>query len=521
MSQLLEKIKYTWREHGGLVLLGRAIRYLFRKVTGYRPPVQLGVEEHPKPGELALMREDSRQWAFRPLVSILLPVYDTDEQMLREVLGSVADQAYENWELCIVDDASSRGHVKKVVEAFKRRFQDKVKTIFREVNGHISASSNDALGLATGEYLALLDHDDLLAPHALYEVVRAAAQNRKAVLFYSNEDKIDALGNRFDTTYKAAWSPDQFLSFMYMGHLSVYRTDVVRRVGGFRVGFEGSQDFDLALRAIGDDDLVVHIPKVLYHWRTHPGSVAMNIHAKPYAFKSGIKAVTEAAQRQGYKDVTISMPRPGIYDIKVQHNQRIRIVRSISEIAGCVKDDWIYVSGGLGDGLAVELLSRCISDRVGALAPVAVGFDGRIVAAGIVLGAAGTTLRFNGARQEEDGYGARLVTPSNVSAVGPWGLLVRGLALRESSFDDTAFSRLSEFEKAIYLSACLKKAGWRLVCHGGVRGVFSSDLSPRISTYLSPVALGLISSVDPLFFGPDPFYPPGLSINPPNFQRAA
>ncbi len=519
MSQLLEKIKYTWREHGGLVLLGRALRFAYRQALGYTPKVDCGVEPHPDAPALQEMRRRAQNADFRPLVSIILPVYETEQKMLSEVLKSVAEQAYENWELCIVDDASKQPHVRSTIEAFREGFPGRVKVHFRETNGHISASSNDALRMATGEYLALLDHDDILAPHALYEVVSAAAKDTDAILFYSNEDKVDQFGTRFDTTYKSAWSPDQFLSFMYMGHLSVYRTEIVRQVGGFRVGFEGSQDFDLALRAITDEASVVHIPKVLYHWRTHPGSVAMNIHAKPYAFKSGVKAVTEAATRFGFNDIKISMPRPGIYDLRVSRNESFRVVKSLSELTELPSAQWVYVSSGVSTHLADELLSRCISPKVGAIGPAVSDADGRIVTAGLVTTETGVAFRLQGAAQEDDGYGARLVTPSNVSALGPWGLLLRVESIKK--FDFAALNGLTEFESAILLSAWLRRGKWRLVCHGGVRGVLSEDLSNRISSALSPKAKELISSVDPLFFGHDPFYPVGLSINPPNFQRAA
>lgn len=514
-ATLLNKITFTLREYGFSTLLHRGARYLFRRLTGRGGANEVCASvQLPTPTELQEMVSEYKMMQSRPKISILLPVYETEKSMLIEVLDSVAAQVYEDWELCVTDDASKTPHVRILLEEFRSRFPGKVKLYFREENGHISMSSNDALQLATGELLALLDHDDLLTPHALFEVAKAAQKHPSAVFFYSNEDKINSLGQRFDPTYKSAWSPEQFRSFMYVGHLSVYRTEAVQRAGGFRAGFEGAQDFDLALRVLREGDEIVHIPEVLYHWRTHPGSVAMNIHAKPYAFKAGKKAVLEAAVRDGFKDVEVLMPRPGIYDTVVNTTDRLVKISSIYDLHSDLPAEWAYISDGVTD-CSQELLRRCFSKRVAIVTPV-IEQSGKIYAAGLGITSGAPARRFAGSDSSDDGYGARLITPSNVAAVGPWGVLVRVSALKYLPKDFAA--GLTPFEAAIWLSSWLRKSGWRLVCNGFVRAEL---IGPSDSDSLSPKARKAISALDPLFFEIDPFYPPGLSTNPANFQRAA
>ena len=244
------------------------------------------------------MRSEMEKLACRPLISILLPVYNTDETWLRKCLDSVLAQLYPHWELCIADDASTMPHVRPILEEY-RAGDRRIRVLFREANGHISAASNSALSLAAGEYIALLDHDDELTPDALYEVVSLINRQPDTDMIYSDEDKIDAQGRRHSPFFKPDWSPDTFLSLMYTCHLGVYRTALVRQIGGFRMGFEGSQDYDLVLRLTELTEEIRHIPRVLYHWRSIPASSAANFQSKSYAQDAGIRAIREALQRRG------------------------------------------------------------------------------------------------------------------------------------------------------------------------------------------------------------------------------
>lgn len=235
--------------------------------------------------------------SYQPLISILVPVYNVEEKWLRKSLDSVVSQLYPNWELCVADDASTLPHIKKVLEEY-RSLDQRIKVVYRETNGHISAASNTALALACGEFVALLDHDDELTPDALYENVRLLNRHREADMIYSDEDKINEEGRRHSPLFKPGWSPDTFLSQMYTCHLGVYRRSLLNAIGGFREGFEGSQDYDLVLRLTDKTDKIFHIPKVLYSWRETPSSTALNPASKPYAHKSGLRALNEHISRK-------------------------------------------------------------------------------------------------------------------------------------------------------------------------------------------------------------------------------
>ncbi|NLF24333.1 MAG: glycosyltransferase, partial [Deltaproteobacteria bacterium] len=267
----------------------------------------------PTSSRLANMREESRGFGYQPLFSVVLPVFNTKPRFLREALGSVLEQAYPFWELCVADDASTDPQIVRILKSYAQK-DSRIKVVMRPENGHISAASNSALDLATGEFVALLDHDDVLAPHALYEVALALNQDTNLDMIYSDEDKIDQCSWRMEPAFKGAWSPEYFFSFMYIGHLLVLRRELVERVGRFRIGFEGSQDYDLALRVTALSRKVAHLPQILYHWRSHAGSVAGDLGAKPYAFEAAKKALREALEQAGLKQPEVNDTWvPGVY----------------------------------------------------------------------------------------------------------------------------------------------------------------------------------------------------------------
>lgn len=232
--------------------------------------------------------------AFKPLVSVLVPVYNPTIEHLKSCLDSVLSQAYPHWQLCIADDASTDPAVGALLADYVEQDR-RVNVVTRESNGHICAASNSALALAEGEYIALLDHDDCLAQEALLEMVVALNQQPQSRLLYSDEDKLDEREQRFDPHFKPDWNPDLLLAQNYISHLGMYETAVVREVGGFREGFEGSQDYDLVLRITANlpPEQIIHVPKVLYHWRAAEGSTAMNSGQKDYTSQAGLNAVAE------------------------------------------------------------------------------------------------------------------------------------------------------------------------------------------------------------------------------------
>ena len=207
-----------------------------------------------------------------PLFSVLMPVYNPAPKWLQRAIESVRAQLYQRWELCIVDDASTDPRVWKLLQRYAKR-DARVKLLRHSQNTHIAAASNAALGLATGDFLAPMDHDDELAPTALYLAAREIARNPAMQLLYSDEDKLDAHGRRFDPHFKPDWNPDLFASQNYISHLSILAAPLVRAVGGFRLGFEGSQDYDLVWRCVEriEPHQIHHIPHVLYHWRSASG----------------------------------------------------------------------------------------------------------------------------------------------------------------------------------------------------------------------------------------------------------
>jgi O-antigen biosynthesis protein len=238
-----------------------------------------------------------------PLISVVMPTYNSNPVWLREAIESVRNQLYPHWELCIADDASTDGTTKQILAEYEK-LDGRIKVVYRENNGHICAASNSALALASGEWIALLDHDDVLREDALYWVAREINEHPNAALIYSDEDKLNDAGGRYSPYFKPDWSVDLFYSHNLITHLGVYRKDVIDLIGGFREGFEGAQDYDLALRVIEylSSGQIRHIPRILYHWRAHDASTADHTaDAKPYAMLAGERALNDHFERTGKK----------------------------------------------------------------------------------------------------------------------------------------------------------------------------------------------------------------------------
>jgi glycosyltransferase involved in cell wall biosynthesis len=214
------------------------------------------------------IRAHVTELSYRPLISVVVPVHNTEERYLRAMIESVLQQLYPYWELCLADDASTEPRVRRVLLELARR-DARIKVVRRQTNGHISAATNSALDLATGEFVALLDHDDLLAECALYEVAVELAAHPDADVLYSDSDHIDDSGRRWGPYFKTDWDPDLALGHNMINHLAVYRRSLLERIGRLREGFEGAQDYDLILRASEGTvpTRIRHIPAVLYHWR--------------------------------------------------------------------------------------------------------------------------------------------------------------------------------------------------------------------------------------------------------------
>lgn len=268
-----------------------------------------------EPNKEALEVQKSDKFAQEPKISMVVPMYHSDENLFLELLNSVLLQTYSNWELCLADGSETQNETIVALCGHNR----KIKYQFLGENKGISENTNEAIQMATGDFIAFLDHDDCLPEFALYEVVRAINENPEVELIYSDEDKIDELGNRFAPYFKPDFSPETLECNNYITHLVVMKKELVQKIGKLDSRFDGAQDFDYLLRATENTKNIVHISKILYHWRVTQNSTANVAENKLYAFDSGLKAVEEHLKR-AHKKATVENPGevPGIYQIKFE-----------------------------------------------------------------------------------------------------------------------------------------------------------------------------------------------------------
>ncbi len=255
--------------------------------------------------DLIGLKASSDELRFRPLISIIVPTYDTDIDFLHECIDSVRAQVYENWELCIVDDASPSSEVRKEIQAYAEA-DERIKYKFLKTNRHIAGATNAAIELATGDFISLLDHDDILWPNALYEVVKALNKDKTLDLIYTDEDKItEDRHEHIGAFFKPDWNPDFLKSVNYITHFATLSKGVLTKVGGLREDYNGAQDWDLFLRVTDATSKVHHIPKVVYSWRVHDGSTAKDTNAKPYVVEAQRRALTDDLGRKGITDAKV------------------------------------------------------------------------------------------------------------------------------------------------------------------------------------------------------------------------
>lgn len=441
----------------------------------------------------------------KPFISIIMPTYNSSERWLRLAIDSIRAQLYPNWELCIADDASTAPHVRIVLEEYAR-MDKRIRVVFREHNGHISAATNSALEVACGEFVALLDHDDELPAHALYMVVAALNDAPGLNLIYSDEDKIDENGRRFDPYFKPDWNPDLLNAQNLVSHLGVYRTEVLRSIGGFREGVEGSQDWDVALRVAEQisESTIRHIPHVLYHWRAIAGSTAIGHEEKSYVASACQRVVQEHLQRinqsatvepafSSFMRTRYPLPTPmplvsvillgdsvnsgelvrrtsypALEVIPCPPNNDCSLAETLNETIEQARGELLCL---LGAGLLPEtqdwmeeLVEQATRPEIGAVGPMQLGADGDIRGALTVLC---NTLEENrvswgfyqGLNCQEKGVAGRAALQQNVTILAPGCVVLRTEIFRKvNGFDTTKFpNTFFEFD----LCLRLVQAGYR------------------------------------------------------------
>ena len=284
------------------------------------------------------IHDEIKKLDYNPKISIVVPVYNAPIKYLEECIESVIGQAYDNWELCIADDKSTDPEVKKTLEKYKK-LEKRIKVVYRKENGNISKATNSAFEIATGEYIALLDNDDVLTKDALYQVAKVLNKDKNIDFIYSDEDKLNPEGRRCDPYFKADFSPDTLLSNNYICHLTVFKKSLLDKVGGEKSEFDGAQDYDLFLRLTENAKKIYHIPKILYHWRIIPGSTSENIAEKPMAVDAGKRAIEAALKRRKIKGSVDSSNNDGTYVVsyEIKNNPKISIIIPTRDYADILK----------------------------------------------------------------------------------------------------------------------------------------------------------------------------------------
>lgn len=438
--------------------------------------------------EAAKLSEQSRTFFYRPLVSILMPTFNPDDQFLGAAVESVVAQAYENWELILIDDGSSDPRVRTLVESFRQR-DARIHTAFQD-HGGISSALNAALSRARGEWISLLDHDDLLETDALFRAIELLQNDREADVIYSDEDKI-VDGKLAAPLLKPDWSPDFFLTHDYLGHFVVMRRDLAG--AGFRTEFDGAQDYDLLLRVSEKTDRIRHLPRVLYHWRRTAESTAHNIRRKPGALEAGRRGIEEhLARRQENARVTIDWEthlyrvrreiRPEKFSIifngaRAGDADRIRaktdfpnfeIVADLKEATGAYV---LFLDSDLEplDKNWLSAMAEQLSNpKIGAVGARIVSSDDTVESAGLVLSPDGAVRSaFAGCARDFRGANRQLQTVRNYSAVSASCLLTRRDVFEKETSRDAAgslhFGRDDALCAAVEFCLKLREQGLRTV----------------------------------------------------------
>ena len=323
----LNKVKYYFRRYGFLEVSKKVFKRVFRIKENRKTnqeQYKIWMEKN-KLTENDIEKQKSHKFEYSPKISIVVPMYNTNEIFFKELVESLENQTYSNWELCLADGSETQN------ESLKQYYEknEKIKYKFLNENKGISENTNAAIDIATGEYIGFLDHDDLLSQDALFEIVKVINEKENAEFIYSDEDKIDEEYERFEPYFKPDYSPETLACNNYITHFVVVKKELIDRVGKLNSEFNGAQDFDFVLRATSKAKEVFHISKILYHWRVHKTSTANVADAKPYAYEVGKRAVEAHLKRIGKNGIVEDgQDVPGIYKIKyeIEGNPKVSIL---------------------------------------------------------------------------------------------------------------------------------------------------------------------------------------------------
>lgn len=315
------------------ILIKKMLVKVYKKVFKYTPQEKFDLEENQnyqkwiennEPSESELLDQRNANFKYMPKISIVVPMYNTPEKYFIELLDSVKNQTYSNWELCLADGSPKKA---EYLDDLIKPLGDKVKYKLLEENKGISGNSNEALKLVTGEFIALLDHDDIIPHFALYEIVKTINENDNVDFIFTDEDKIlEEKDKRISPHFKQDFAVDTLRSYNYICHFSIFRKDLMDKLKGFNSEFDGSQDYDLILRATEQANKIVHIPKILYNWRINENSVASGAQAKPYAYVSAKKAILAHLERQGISNAKVEDSKiMGLYKVTYPVNGQPKV----------------------------------------------------------------------------------------------------------------------------------------------------------------------------------------------------
>jgi len=528
-----------------LILPRRAIS------TSAASEYQLWLDRHrPTSRELEEMRRASRAFPFQPLISIITPVFNTPAAWLEQAVVSVLAQVYENWELLLIDDASTESATVDLLSDLERR-DSRIRVICREKNGGISVASNDGLAQARGEWVAILDHDDLLEPDALFQTANVLQTNHDVDLIYSDEDKLTEDGFA-SPMLKPDWSPDFFLSYNYICHFSTFRRSLAHQAGGFRSEFDGSQDYDLFLRMIEKTDRIHHVPRVLYHWRRTDKSVADNIRRKPGALEAGRRAIEEHLQRTGAHAYVVVDWRTHAYWVRrdIEVPQKISIITArrdsnepltqktnypnfetvIVDLGSQPSRSAVYnVAAKQTDSPWILFLDRNVEPsesnwltlmaehvqrlEVGAVGARLISSDNTIEHAGVVVGADGEAQpAFRGLAAEDAGVCRQLQITRNYSAVSGACLLTRREVFHEvGGFDEELPMELAEVD----LCLKMRRAGYLIVYSPFAKLYYNA---PRADRKIDNHSVEIMRKRWADLLARDPYYNPNLSRTRADFS---